>query len=339
MKILLVGSALEGAIEKHFFKYIQESNVYVSIYDIHGDFIRDYKKSIFFKILFRLKFLFIYHTYNLALKRYIVGFNPSHVMVFKGMEVFPSTLRWIKSRGIKIVNYNPDNPFLFSGIGSGNRNVSNSIKIYHGHFTYDNQVLIRLQRSFGLPSFLLPFGFDFSEDILKQCEVANEVNKACFVGNPDKYRASFINALAEMGLQIDVYGYNWSKWLNHKNINCNSSVQGDEFWKTLYKYRIQLNLMRPHNPNSHNMRTFEVPGIGGIMLAPDTPDHKKYFQENTEIFIYTSVDDCFGKAKYILDLPVTEAAKIRKSVRNKSESAGYSYKCRSLEVIEILKNL
>ena len=42
--------------------------------------------------------------------------------------------------------------------------------------------------------------------------------------------------------------------------------------------------MRIHNPDSHNMRSFEVPGVGGIMVAPDTKEHRIFFEVGKEIF-------------------------------------------------------
>ena len=68
----------------------------------------------------------------------------------------------------------------------------------------------------------------------------------------------------------------WGVSLEEKG-NC--LVESSDFWKVLRKYRVQLNLMRPHNLDSHNMRSIEVPAVGGIGLFPDTPDHERFFEK------------------------------------------------------------
>jgi len=40
--------------------------------------------------------------------------------------------------------------------------------------------------------------------------------------------------------------------------------------------RWNINLLRPQNAASHNMRSFEIPGAGGNQVAPDTADHRRY---------------------------------------------------------------
>jgi len=125
-----------------------------------------------------------------------------------------------------------------------------------------------------------------SQDLFDDCAKEPEIVKACFLGNPDKIRSSFLTKLAEQGILMDVYGNDWEKFVTHKNITTHQPVYGDEQWKTLRKYRVQINLMRIHNENSHNMRTFEVPGVGGIQVAPFTKEHNLFFEEGKEIFLY-----------------------------------------------------
>ena len=110
-----------------------------------------------------------------------------------------------------------------------------------------------------------------------------------------------------------------------------------EFWKTLIKYRVQLNLMRPHNLDTHNMRSFEIPGVGGIQLAPDTPDHKIYFEPGKEIFLYTDIAGCVNQIMKLLALKANEAMEIRNCARMRSINSGYSYKDRAEQALEKIK--
>ncbi|HEY6435970.1 MAG TPA: glycosyltransferase, partial [Ignavibacteriaceae bacterium] len=115
------------------------------------------------------------------------------------------------------------------------------------------------------------------------------------------------------------------------------AVYGDDFWKVLYRYRVNLNLMRPHNPSSHNMRSFEIPGVGGIGLFPDTPDHKDYFEREGIVFLSNTVQDCIARADEILSMPADQAKEFRKKARAVSLANGYDYLSRTKQAVKMLE--
>jgi len=341
MRILIVGADSNYAIERPYVKYLAAIAGVSSVdfFKAQNLFLDYYQKSVVNKILYRSGLSNILRQVNLKLKEVVVEKAPDVIWVFKGMEIFPETLEWIRNREIKIVNYNPDNPFVFSGRGSGNKNISKSIGLYHMHFTYDATVKKRIQDEFGITCSGLPFGFDLPHEVLEKSKQQQEVVKTCFLGSADQYRGKFINQLAKLGISVDVYGNGWNYFINNKNIKIHKAVYGDDFWYVLRKYRIQLNLMRPHNPNSHNMRTFEVPGVGGILLAPDTEDHQKLFTAEKEIFLYNGLNDCSEKINAILNLSSPASDEIRKAAATRSVLSGYSYRDRANYVVGEFRNL
>ena len=294
MRLLVVGADSNYAIENSYVKYFAETKeiTKVDFFKAQNRFLAYYNKSTFNKVSYRLGFSSVLKDINKELIEEIEKNKPDVVFVFKGMEIFPETLEWARKQGVRLANYNPDNPFIFSGRGSGNSNVTKSIGLYDLHFTYDREVKDRLEREWVKPCILLPFGFDLADDVFHKFQSQNEVMKLCFLGGPDKYRASFIDRLARKNILIDVYGPGWEKFVTHKNIKLHNAVYGDMFWETLNKYRIQLNLLRPHNLRSHNMRSFEIPAVGGIQLAPDTIDHRTYFNPGKEIEVFDSLKEC-----------------------------------------------
>ena len=210
--------------------------------------------------------------------------------------------------------------------------------LYDLFLTYNSDDKTRMESQMKVRSELLPFGFELGEKLFRACEQSEEVNKVCFLGNPDSDRAKFISELANSGIEIDVYGNDWNKFVRHTNITVFEPVYEDEFWYTLRKYRVQLNLMRPHNLTSHNMRTFEAGGVGAIQLAPDTRDHQNYFKENSEIFLFNDVASCCQKIRQLMELSPGEARTIRENARARSLNAGYSYQSRSVQALSIIKS-
>lgn len=339
MKIVILGSKKKSSLENIYLKYLSEiDNIDLIIYDSADQFENLISKNIFLRLLNFFEFSPIYWNINKRIKKYIQFKNPEIVLIFKGMEVTPSTLIWMKNQKIKIANYNPDNPFIFSGRGSGNRNIRKSVGLYDIHFTYDESVRNKIKSEYNLPCFLLEFGFDamvITDDDLRK---EQEINAICFLGNPDKYRAKQILNLAKLGLTLHVYSDNWKKYINHPNIIRHTNIYGSQFYLTLRKYRVQLNIMREHNKQGHNMRTFEIPGSGGVMLAPRTFDHERFFIENKDVFFYDNLDDLVVKAKRILKMSKLDVDILRTEARRKTLT-NYTYAIRAKQLIAFLRKL
>ncbi|MBS1659715.1 MAG: glycosyltransferase [Bacteroidetes bacterium] len=339
LKLLIVGSDRVDAIENFYYKYLKLQGVDVRLLPAYSQFCEYYYASNWNKLLFRLHLSNIYSRINQTFKEQVESFRPDVIWIFKGMEIYPNSIKWAKAKGIRIVSYNPDNPFVFTGRGSGNRNVTRSIGLYDLHFTYNLAIKRQLEEQYKARTALLPFGYDIDKELLAQLDKQPEINKACFLGNPDRQRAAFIGALAEAGVSMDIYGRHWDKFLNHPGITIHGPAYGDEMWKILKSYRIQLNLMRIHNEDSHNMRTFEVPGIGGIMLAPDTTEHRLFFEEGKEVFLYREVLDCVEKIEYLQEMSAVEVAAIRYKARKRSLDSGYSYEDRAKQALGHIRTL
>jgi len=336
---MIVGSDKVYAIENLYARYLAAEGAEVYQFAAQSLFYDFYQRSLFNKLLFKAGLSSILKMIDKQFRQQVIAFRPDIIWVFKGMEILPTTLKWIRAQSIFLANYNPDNPFLFTGSGSGNKNVTDSIALYDLHFTYNLEIKERLEREFKAPTCFLPFGFDLSMELYETCRSEEELNKVCFLGNPDNNRMAVLKALLDKGVLIDVYGHHWDKFIRHSNLTSYGVVYDEEFWKVLHRYRVQLNLMRVHNEQSHNMRTFEIPAVGAIQLAQDTPEHRIFFEPGREIFLFRDTDECFDKIKSLLELPPAQALEIRLRAREKSLSAGYSYKDRANTVFNIFKKL
>jgi len=338
MRILVVGSSHEAAMEHHYLRYLGEMGIENELFSAQNVFYDYYQASLLNKIKFRLGISGVFPKINRELIQKTESYKPDVLLVFKGMEIFPSTLKTLKQKGVKLANYNPDNPFIFSGYGSGNKNVSSSTGLYDLYCTYDPFVVKKLEEQ-GTKAALIPFGFEISEKEFEECKKQEEVLRICFLGNPDKARAAFVDQLASAGVPVDVYGNYWNRYKLAKNIRTFDAVFGLEFWKVLHRYRVQLNLMRPHNLESHNMRSIEVPAVGAIGLFPKTPDHSRFFEEGKEIFLYEDLTDCIQQAQKILSMTEEKANKIRTQARERALRSGYSYKERTRQLVQYLETI
>lgn len=339
LKLMLVGNDRGAAIEKFFITYIRRHGGNLHFFPAHSLFHDYYYGGLAHKLLFRSGLSGIFPSINRKFRQAVEEYRPDVIWVFKGIELYPGTLQWAKDRGIRLVNYNPDNPFIFSGSGSGNRNITRSVGLYDLHFTYSLDIRRELEERGYRSVALLPFGFELSQEEYDAATRQEEIIRLCFLGNPDELRAGFVAGLASKGVPIDVYGGNWAKWVDHPGVRSFPPTYGLEMWKVLRRYRVQLNLMRIHNLNSHNMRSFEIPAVGGIMLAPDNAEHRMFFEKHKEAFFYSTPDECAHLAQHLIELSPTEAAQIRENARRRSLTSGYSYENRALQALEKISSL
>jgi spore maturation protein CgeB len=339
MKVLVVGTSFDYALELIYIKYLKPHVKEIDLYATNALWLDN--KSLIGKIGNRLLKKYFHYKINKNLIEKVNSFKPDIVWVFKGTEIAPETLKHIKQvSNTKLVNYNPDHPFIRVFYSSGGKNVEECVPFYDLHFCYSADLCKEITTKFNIPTIQLPFGFELSEAHFLRASAEKEIVKAAFVGNPDKDRTHLISTLAANNIPIDVYGYDWHKWLKPTPfVQIFDGIIKEDFWKTLRKYRLQLNVFRPHNINSHNMRSFEIPSVGGIQLAPDSEEHRAFFTPQKDIFLYSSTNDMIIQAKYLLSLPKDAADLIRQSAHTHSIECGYAYEQRAKTVFQTFSKL
>ena len=331
MKLLLVGSNKEWAIENAYLDAFSKL-CDAKLNNMHGRFIDFYKKSILNKILFRCGFSSIYKQLNQSLLEDVDNFQPDAILVFKGMEIFPQTLEKLKDKKILLYNYNPDHPFRFHSKGSGNQNVKDSIHLYDHHFCYSKTILEELKTTYKIKSgSWLPFGY--VEARMPKNQENEFIRKVCFIGNPDKERMDIISKICQAGIPIDVYGVGWKQHLpKDEKVGVFGPIYNDDFYRIAPSYAAQLNFFRPHNKNSHNMRTFEMPSLGCIMLAPKSREHELLFEHRKEAFFFSSIDELINLSKEILAMDEKQLDTVKYNAYQRSINEDYSYKARAQSV-------
>jgi spore maturation protein CgeB len=265
--------------------------------------------------------------------------KPDVVLLFKGADIFPDTIRELRKRHFFPVVYNPDHPFEFFSRGSGNSLIANAVPEYELYVTYSRHIERQLAERFpSLRTSVIPFGHSVDDATYRHLLDQAELSRICFVGNPDAHRVEQLSALVRAGLKVDIYGYGWDTFKQHLgDAGLCGPANGIDLYRSLYRYRVQLNFLRPHNAYSHNMRSFEAPACGAIMLAEDTPEHNEFFRNKLEAFYFTSTADLINQSHQILALDCTEAQLVRMRARSRSVFEPYSYSGRALQLLDAIQ--
>lgn len=341
MKILIVGSNKPWATERHFVGYLQQLGAEVYLYSAPDIVFDNHSRNLMYKILFKTKIWTGYKEVNDGLLEVALALKPDIIWIWKGMEIYPQTLKALKNQGLKLANFNPDHPFIITSAGSGNKNVTDSVGLYDLHFCYHRKLIMEIEKRFKISTVFLPFAYDENDISYLEPSKITEVKKICFQGNPDSYRVGIIETLAQKGYEVDVYGHDWQKTrlAGKKNISLFPIASRPDFWRKNQEYRIQLNLFRQYNQGSHNMRTFEIPAVGGIELSEFSEEQAEFFKDGEEIFLFRGSNDLLGKVEFILNLPESRIQIIRRNARTRSLESNYSFKDRASTVFEIFKKI
>ena len=74
--------------------------------------------------------------------------------------------------------------------------------------------------------------------------------------------------LNNLNIKIDIFGRLKKKHNLNGKLNIHEShISGRKLKKIISSYAISVNILRLKNKNSHNMKSFEIPALGGLMLT------------------------------------------------------------------------
>jgi spore maturation protein CgeB len=234
--------------------------------------------------------------------------------------------------------YNADDPITSWSRGSNRPWVTEAIACYDLYITY-NQSLLEPIRMAGAKAVLhLPFAWDREIHPMEEFDDRADV---IFIGNSDCYREAWLTALVEHPVarnwRIEVYGL----WHKVQSARLRAAIQpvqitGPEMAQMTAGARVTLNILRRQNEGSHNMRTFETPGCGGVLASQFSPEQDAVFPDGKAAIYFTSFEDMAPKlAPFIADLDRLAAIRAEARMRIQNET----YADRAQVLVQALQDM
>ena len=203
------------------------------------------------------------------------------VLVVKGALLDPRSVDHLRLRfGSPVVCWNPDSPFddAVSNCGAG---IPRTIGSYDAYITWAHDVAERLS-AVAARVLVIPFAWD-PEIMRPTAGHGVAAGRIVFIGTGTRRRIASLQSLAH--LRPMVFGNQWPKI---EGVDIRPPIRGIEFCKIVGEAKWNLNLLRPQNARSHNMRTFELVGAGGTQVAPLTNDHRRFLGGDSRTVLFQS---------------------------------------------------
>lgn len=259
-------------------------------------------------------------------------FKPDILFVNKSLLVKPPLLAEFKSRGIKTVNWFPEN--------ANNEPYRTWLQVvapeYDYFFSFDSAVLEQFPKGGSTKVRYIPFAVDpasYADAEFSDADRERYSCNICFVGAPYPERVRALELVKDMGLRI----YGWKGWEKttlaayyHGPLNTTESAKAYRCAKIC----VNTNLEPP--TNGVNVKTFEIPAAGGFQLSDYRKDIEGLFLPDSEISLFRDFQELRTKARYYLeDTAGREAIAAAGHARVLRD---HTLKKRVREMLEIIEN-
>ncbi len=340
MKILFVGDLSSYARARQRFLAIQDLGHLVegrSWVHLETELIPGYKPNAWKRIRRKIGYPLDEVGINQALIPHIASFQPSLLWIEKATTILPSTYRCIKQQfpQLKIFYYSEDDIYLFD-----NRSIylKRSLPLFDIVFTTKPRNVQELPR-IGARNVVCIFQA-YDRNVHRPISLSEEEQQrwgadVSFVGFFERDRAEQMLYLAEQGIKVRIWGFNWQGWANkHPNLLVEGRpVFNEDFVKVLNATQINLNFLRKSNRDRHTSRSLEIPACQGFMLAERTDEHLALFEEGKEAEFFGSLEELYEKTRHYL-IHETSRRQIAKTGRERCIDSGYSHRDRLQEMLK-----
>ncbi len=158
---------------------------------------------------------------------------------------------------------------------------------------------------------------------------------AVFIGTYEPERCASINALAESGTSVVVYGEtkgNWRPSQLRAGIELRPSVFADEYVRAWHSGKVALCFLRKINRDRITQRTMEIAAIGRPMLAERTDEHDQHFQDGVEYLGFSDDAELVASVKDLLQDRAGRLA-LGQAGRQRCMRSGYSTADRAAQML------
>lgn len=226
------------------------------------------------------------HPFGKELFKTCQGFKPRWLLATGIAPIQGEILQAVGKLGIERINYLTDDPWNPAHLALW---FMKGLPFYDHVFSTRRANLEQLQ-GLGRPRVsYLPFAYapeqHFPESPISPKEGAQFEADVVFAGGADRDRVRMIAPLIREGFKVHLYGGYWERYRWTRP--CAKGLADPRKLRlAIGSAKVALCLVRRSNRDDNSMRSFEVPAMGGCMLAEDTATHREIFGEDGNAAVY-----------------------------------------------------
>ena len=342
-KILLVGDFGYSFYEPAFAKSLRKIGIEVIEYKTgYANFILSFifKIESYLSVIGPISLLFYYR-----LQRVSSLLQPDVIFFWRPTQITPSIINSLKKccPQALLVNYNNDNPF---GKQYQLRNYRlrklwshfiKTIPAFDINIVYRNANVSDYNKVGSKKTILFPPAF--IPDQIPDLQGIDFIYDVVFIGHAESKRIHYINFLISKSIKVKIFGTGWDLQQLNPAYSFGEiiPVRGMDYYQALRAARINLAFLSDLNEDVYTRRSFEIPGMGGLMLSERTPELESFFTEGSEAVFFSNPEELLEKVLNILANQELQQ-KIRQQAKEKSVLAGYDLDSRVSRLINDLTN-
>ncbi len=216
--------------------------------------------------------------------------RPDLVLIIKCDDLHASVYPLLRrAAGAPLVAFHPDDPFNQGTLvrpGPANRRAVDQLRAVDLYLVWSHALVDKCRAHGARRVGYLPFACDPQlhprVDALSDAQRAELGADLVFIGNWDKERERWLGPVAAApDIDLAIWGNEyWSSRCRDDNVRRawrGRPLVGDEQGAVVRAAKLNLNILRLQNKDATNMRTFEVPVMGGCMLHERSAELGEFF--------------------------------------------------------------
>lgn len=289
MRVLVYGATAETAMGRMCARALEEIGHEVGYFErnsIHLPLVGKYSLN---------------STHN-GLEQTVVEEEVNALLVIKGYDLSHERLKRIwESTEATLLNWNPDNPYQVRSKQQHATDYLDTLSVYDVVFTWGEFLITTLEEDGGTDVRYLPFAHDpsyhYPADPRAEynCEVA-------FLGHYSSKREQYLSSLTEFDFQVRGNMWRWKCFdLSLRRAYQSPALGHPEYARAMASADIIVNVVADHNIPAQNMRTFEAPASGTLMVTTRTEGQQRYFPDEEACVMYDDPEELREVVAYYLD--------------------------------------
>ena len=243
--------------------------------------------------------------YNQMMLSKILESKPNFVLIFGGEWLLVQTVEALQKKQIKVAIINGDNPY--APHYASRPEMLPAAKTCDAYFIWSELLVKRLKKD-GIAAHFLAFAWD--EAVFPYLgEINHYQTEVSFIGGWDQERELFLNSIGKH-FPLKIWGHDyWQKRTASSSLSRKlwqgRELRASKAAQMIAHSKINLNILRKQHytdgiPDGVIMRTFEVPGAGGFLLATRSRGANEILIEERDVGYFVNTEECLNQIEYYL---------------------------------------